>query len=87
MSNTIVSRKNMIIYIHDHVNELQKKHRIDLLVMIINTSLPESLIQEKANGTQFNISKCNDEIVERMYNFIKSHNSVCIANPVVKLEK
>jgi hypothetical protein len=62
----------MVIYIYEHINDLHKKNKIELLSIILNSSIPDSAIQEKTGGTQFDITKCDDNLVERIYNFIVS---------------
>jgi len=66
-----MNRNQQIIYIVDNVNELQKKDRIEVLFMI-----KKSFVVEKNTGSQILFKNINDDILKKIYEFVKSKRPI-----------
>lgn len=69
--NNISDVDEKITYICDHVNELKKAYRIEVLQHILGSSIQRSKIKEKGCGTQVKVDDIPKDLILVLYNFIK----------------
>lgn len=74
-------RKYIILYLDDKVNELRLNHRTEILQMILYSSIEDSKVVEKGNGTQVKFSDIPNELLLSIYNFV--HNKVENAEDII----
>lgn len=69
------NRSELITFIAENINKLKLEVRVEFVTIIVNSGISDKYFQDKTNGTNLNISKCSDELVEKLYNFVKSKSS------------
>ncbi len=67
-----INRSDLISFISENVNKMKLESRIEFVSIIVNSNVPDRYFQDKTNGTNFNISKCQDDLIEKLYNFVYS---------------
>jgi len=62
----------MAKYIKHYVGDLSQAERHDILQMIVNSSIDDSKIQTKGDGTQIRIADIPKSTINMIYNYIQT---------------
>jgi hypothetical protein len=65
----MMNRKENILFIHEHVDQLSKRDRVEMLSKLIEF-IGEDKIVEKGMGTQIRYSDLKDDILDYLQQFI-----------------
>lgn len=60
-----------IIYINDNINELKTDYRVEVLQMILYSSIDDSKVVEKGNGCSIKYADMSPDLIKTIYNFIQ----------------
>lgn len=67
---TQLSNDYMVMYIKNNSNDLSRDERSDVLRMLMNSSIPNSKIQDKGGGVQVQFRDIPESVVLMVYNYI-----------------
>jgi len=76
-----VTRNKYVYYVNDHVGKIKTNYRKELLQIILCSNIDENKIIEKGNGTQIKFSDINNDLLQKIYNYI--YNKVENIDPVL----
>jgi hypothetical protein len=66
------SRIEKLIFITDNVDNLRKEYRVELLQIILGTQTTADKVQEKGSGTQIKTKDIQNDLVNALFNFVKT---------------